>query len=100
MNSSGQTPTRLITTTLANSILKILALDNIVKLTLLVTAGTVSLMGNFPFANTNAGGGGLPSSPVTVPDGTPFTITMGPEAPLDNFTIDASAGTCILIMQS
>lgn len=99
--SSGQTPSRLITTTLTGTSIKILQQDNITKITLLVTTGPVLLTGNYLFLNTNAGGPPIISTPVSLPTGTVFTqCSSGPEAPIDNITIDATGGVCDLVMVS
>ena len=95
---TGQTPARIWTGTLTGSSLTIVEADNVTQITLLVTNGTATITGNFPFPNVV--GTPIAASPATLPNGTTFTyVSDGPQAPIDGLTIDASGGTCVLVFK-
>ena len=98
--SIAQVPSRFITRALSGGSLTILEADYVTIITILVTSGTATIQGSGQFPNTAAGGPPLPSQPITLPNGTPVIITGNrPAAPIDNWTIDASGGSVIMIMQ-
>ena len=95
---NGQTPARVWTYKLSAQVLTILEADNVTAITLFVVSGTVNLLGNFQFQNTAAKTGPLASTSATLSAGASYTFASGgPEAPIDNFTIDATGGVCSLI---
>jgi hypothetical protein len=94
---SAQTPARVWTYKLSAAMLTILKADNVTAITLFVVSGTVNLLGNFQFQNS-AAGGALASTSAPLSAGASYTFASGgPEAPIDNFTIDATAGVCSLV---
>lgn len=98
--SSAQVPSRFITRLLTGSFLTIVEADFVTKITMLVTSGTITINGSGQIPNTAAGGPPLASQPITLPNGTPVTMSGNrPAGPIDSLTIDASGGTVILIMQ-
>lgn len=96
----GNTVSRFFTGTLNGTVYTIVSQDFINRVTILVTSGTVAITGDAAFPNSAvAPGSPVPSSAITLPNGTPLVLSgNGPNAPI-HITIDATAGSCLIIMQ-
>jgi hypothetical protein len=84
--------TNVHTQPISGSAVTIVAADTVLKATILVTAGTVTYNGSYPFQGSN-------SAPIQLAAGQGVTITADSTSqPLDGVTIDASSGTCNLLL--
>jgi hypothetical protein len=84
--------TNIHTQPLSSQSVTINASDKVLKATILVTAGTVTYNGSYAFQGTS-------SAPIELAAGQGVTITSDSTSQsLDGVTIDASAGTCNLLL--
>jgi hypothetical protein len=82
----------VFTYTLSGSSLVVSASDNVVRISVLCSSGTITILGGSKFQ-------GLNSSAVTLDAGQGITVTSpNVSLPLDAFTINASGGAVDLVI--
>ncbi len=76
------------TVTLTNETVTLVETNGIRKIAMKLVSGTVTYLGTLPF-------GTVGSSPITLADSDPVTVVS--DYAMDGFTINASAGSVLLI---
>lgn len=86
--------TNIHTQPLSGTSLTIAYTDNVLKVSVLVTSGTVTYTGSTLFQGT-------PSAPLALTTGQGATVTANnPSQPIDGLTIDASSGACDVMLST